>query len=45
MPIGDLQFWIVSAVAVVVVVFAGRRLWPARRSRAKTQLTISAKKK
>jgi len=45
MPWGDWQFWVVTALAVGGVVLLSRQVRPVRKKRARTQLTISAKKR
>ncbi|MDQ7012356.1 MAG: hypothetical protein Q9O74_00495 [Planctomycetota bacterium] len=48
-PVGDWQFWVVTAIALVAVVWLGRRLLPKRFFRSRRRgakpatLTISGK--
>jgi len=45
MPLGSIQFWIVSLIAGAGLFVMVRQFRPVRKKRTKTQLTISAKKR
>lgn len=43
MPWGDWQFWLVTAAALLAVIFAVRTLFPRRKDKVKATLTIAGK--
>ncbi len=44
MPVGDWQFWVVTAVTLAVGVLAVRSLLPRRRRSARVSLTVNRDK-